>query len=261
MAQEEYPKEITKENLPQLVKRAKKIKRKGNIVLFVTSLIYGAVSWLAGPVLLFLSGQLVIVSYTPETMPSSIELTIAIVITFFVLYLAFLFFFLWFLEYIGRRVAKLRYSELVFYEAVLIVNCLNQGNRTDAVKEVDGFISSLLIYQSPAGRDSRVMRYAPEIKTLKVGKSQVKRMLLFSTENISELFASFGLAFINSDDPTAYRYLQYILSEARKYGKLEGWLDKIRGQVTTLQIILVSISIAIGIAVSVATILSLLGII
>jgi len=103
------------------------------------------------------------------------------------------------------------------------------------------------------------MRYSPEIKTLKVGKSQVKRMLLFSTENISELFANFGVAFIQNDDSTAYRYFQYILSEARKFGRLEGWFDKVRGQVTTLQIILVSISIVIGIAVSVATILSLLG--
>lgn len=259
MSKEEYPKAVTKENLPQLVEKAKKIKRKNKIVLGATISIYSVIGWLATPILLFLSGQLVIASYSPTTMPSSIELNIIIIVVFFAAYTAFLLYFLLFLEYGIRRIAKLRYSELVFYECVLIINSLNQGNKEGAIKEVDGFVSSLFSYQRTSGFNSKAKRYKPEIKTLKVGKKQIKRMLLFSTENISEFFSNFGLALINNDDPTAYQYLHNILDEAGQYGKLEGWFDKIRGQATTLQIILVSISIIVGIAVSLVTILNILG--
>jgi len=256
--QEEYPKAVTEENLPQLVEKSKKIKQKYYVVLYGTAIIYSIVGFFVIPLLLSLSVQVVNASYSPTTMPSSLELSIIIILVFIVAYVTFLLYLFLFLENIIKKAVKLSYSELVFYECVLIVNSLNQGKKQDAIKEVNGFVSSLFSYQ----RDffnSKARRYKPEIKTLKIGKTQIKRMILFSTENISEFFSNFGLALINNDHPTAYQHLHHIIDEAGKYGKLEGWFDKIRGQATTLQIILVSISIIVGIVVSLVTILNILG--
>ena len=259
MCQEGYPKAITEENLPQLVEKAKKIKLKHNIVIYGTVIIYTLVGWLVSPLLLYLSGQAVIASYSPTTMPSTLEVLIIIIVLFLVAYATFLLYFYWGLQYLIQKITKLRYSELVFYECALIVNSLNKGKKQDAIKEVNGFVSSLLNFERNLF-NYRSKRYEPETKTLKVGKKQIKRMILFSTENISDLFANFGLALITDDHPTAYYFIHKIIDEAKKYGKLEGWFDKIRGQATTLQIILVSISIIVGIGVSLVTILNLLGV-
>jgi F0F1-type ATP synthase assembly protein I len=62
-------------------------------------------------------------------------------------------------------------------------------------------------------------------------------------------------------DASAYSLLKEIIDKTKRYGKIIGWLDKIRGSATTLQIILYSISILIGIIVSVIAVLISLGVI
>ena len=69
MNQENYPKDITKENLPELVEQAKKEKWKPHIVMYGTVIIYSIVGFFVAPFLLSFSGQVVIGSYSPTNMP------------------------------------------------------------------------------------------------------------------------------------------------------------------------------------------------
>ena len=258
MEQENYPKEITKENLPELVEQAKKTKRKYHIVFYGSVTIYSLVGFFVAPLLLSFSGQVVISSYSSTTMPSPLELGIAIIALFIVAYLVFLLYFLIILENIIKRIVRLRYSELVFYDCVLIINSLIHGKKNDALKEVNGFVNALFSYQQDYF-NIESKRYKPEISKLKIGKSQLKRMILFSTENISDLFANFGLALLNGEHPTAYQHLQNIIHEASAYGKIEGWFDKIGGKATNLQIVVTIISLMVGIGASLVTIITLFG--
>ena len=87
-------------------------------------------------------------------------------------------------------------------------------------------------------------------------------MLLFSTDRrLSDLFINFGTTLVNHYDASTFSFLKEIIEQTEKYGKIEGWFDKIKGRATTLQIILYSFSILIGIVISVITILKLLGMI
>ena len=252
----EFPKKVTQESLPQLVQKGKKLKRNGNIASFLTFFVYGIVALLASPFLLFLSGQIVVNS---SPLMSTEEFTIAIIVTFFVVYAAFLLYFFMFLEYVFKKAFKLEYDELVFYESILIADNLMKNNKHGAIKEVDGFLSWLHVFQRTSRYNSKAKRYAPEIKTLNSGRKEMKRLLLFSTKDLSEFFINFGTSLVNNDDPTAIRYLQYIISEAKQYGKFEGWLHRAETQARNFRTILYSISIIIGIVVSIVTVMGLLG--
>jgi hypothetical protein len=63
MNQENPPKEITKENLPDLIEQSKRIKWKKYFVLYGTATIYSVVGIIIAPILFSLSGQIVIGSY------------------------------------------------------------------------------------------------------------------------------------------------------------------------------------------------------
>ena len=253
MGQERYPKEVTKENLPQLAERAKKVKRKANIVLYSTSIVYSLVALFFAVPVFFLWGVFVIKTSPPM---SSEEATTIIFVTFWVVYLVFLYFFLILVESSIRRIAKLKYEDAVFSECILIANSLVHNNKREAIREVDNFLSTLHIFQSSSGYNSKAKRYSPEIGALSRGKNQIKRMLLFSNENTYELFTNFGLALVNNDDPTAHRFIKHIIHEAERYGTMEGWLQKIQSKASNVNTILLSVSAAVGI---IASILKLLG--
>ncbi len=259
MNQEPYPKEVKKTDLPMLVEKAKIAKRKGDLSSIGLYISYFIIAYLVSPVLLFLSGRLVISSYEQPVVFSP-EIQIAIVITFFALYTAFLLYLYLGLEIVVRKIAKIKYDELVFYECILIADNLKKNNREEAIKEVDRFVSWLHVFQSTSWYNSKAKRYKPEIKIISKGRNEIKRLLLFSSDKrIPDLFINFGLTLINDYDASAFSFLKAIIGETEKYGKLEGWFDRVRGQATTMQIILVSISIIIGIVVSIVTILGLLG--
>jgi hypothetical protein len=261
MSQEPYPKQIKKTDIPLLVEKAKRARRKGNIASIGLFFSYGLIGFFLSPILLFLSGQLVINSYKQPVFMTT-EIQVAIVITFFALYASVLLYLYLGLEIAIRKIAKIRYDELVFYECILIADNLEQNRRQEAIKEVDGFVSWLHAFQSTSWYNSKAKRYAPEIKLLNKGRKEIKRLLLFSTDKrIIDLFINFGLTLVNNYDASAFSFLKSIIGETEKYGKLEGWFDRIRGEATNIQIILYSVSIAIGIAVSLTTILKLLGIV
>lgn len=257
----QYPKQVKKTDYTLLVDKAKKAKRKGDLALIGLYITYSLIAYLVSPILLYLSGQLVISSYTPPVAFST-EIQIAITVTFFAIYVVFLLYLYFGLEILVRKLTKLDYKEMVFHECILIANNLKQNKRREAISEVNGFVSWLHIYQSTSGYNSKAKRYAPEIKTLNKGRKEIKRLLLFSTEKeLPELFINFGLCLINGYDASAFSFLKSIIGETEKYGKIEGWFDRVRGGATTIQILLVSISILIGIVVSVVTILKSIGII
>ena len=188
MGQDPYPKEVKKTDLPFLVEKAKEAKSKGNKALIRLFVLYGVIAYLVSPILLFLSGQIVISSY-PKPVSFTTEIQIAIVVTFFATYTSFLLYLYLGLEVAIRKIAKLRYDEMIFHECVLIADNLRQDKRQEAIKEVDGFVSWLNLYQSTSWYNSKGKRYSPEIKMLNNGRKEIKRLLLFSTDkSIPDLF-------------------------------------------------------------------------
>ena len=55
MAQKNFPKEITKDNVPELIEQSKRIKWKNNFVLYGTAIIYSIVGIIIAPFLFSLS--------------------------------------------------------------------------------------------------------------------------------------------------------------------------------------------------------------
>ncbi len=257
MSQEIYPKEVNQSNLPVLVERAKQTKKRDDRAFFGMIICYFVIAYFVSPTLLFVSGQVVIASY-PKPVPFTTEVQIGIVLTFLALYVTFLLYLYWGLEIAVRKLARIKYDELVFFECVLIANNLKSNNRQGAIKEVDGFVAWLARFQGRPGYNSKAKRYAAEIKLLTNGKKELKRLLLFFTDKgVSDLFINFGLTLINGYDASAFGFLRGLVTETEKYGKLEGWFDKIKGRSSALQVVSVSVASILG----VVTILNLLGVI
>ena len=133
------------------------------------------------------------------------------------------------LEIITRKIAKLNYDKLIFYECILISNSLLENNRDQAIKEVDRFTSWLHAFQSNSWYNSKAKRYKNEIKLLNGGRAELKRLLLFSTDRqLPQLFINFGVTLINGYDASAYSFLKSIINETEKYGKLRVGLTNLR---------------------------------
>ena len=258
MSQVAYPKQVKKTDLPLLTEQAKKMRTKGDRAFFGMYVLYGFIAWLISPIVLFISGEIVISSY-PKPVAFTTGIQVAVIIVFFVTYMSVLLYLNLGFEYATRKVAKLKYDELVFFECILIADNLLKNDRKQAIKEVDRFTSWLHAFQSTTWYNSKAKRYKPEINLLNTGRNELKRLLLFSTDRrLPELFINFGITLVNGYDASAFSFLKTIVDKTEKYGKIESWFDKIRGGATTIQVILYSISILIGIIVSVVTISKLL---
>jgi hypothetical protein len=219
-----YPKEVTKDNIGNLLERARLIKRKNTVSMFLTSFI---VSIITIPVLF---GFLFLGTYVAEVWyPTSPIQALITVIAFLLLFGEFLLFFLLdFVEYLINKGLKLNYRESVFASCILISNFLYSKKTEAAKKEVNGLIPALLGLKRTSGRE-----YTEEINSLSNGKRQLKRMLSFSENKVPELFLSFGASVYFNDDPMAYLFLKSLLKEIKHYGKIEGPFRKLENLVTS----------------------------
>ena len=224
MSETDYPKEITKDNIQQLKKRATKIKKRAFRLMIYTSVLYAIIGLIAMPFIFFYVGWFLL-NTLPE-MPSETFFGIFLVV-FVIVFELFLYLLLNLIELILKKAFKFpSHAERVFAQCFLMAYYLTNNERMKAIKEIDDFIMHLSVFTkdmfNPKGKE-----YSHEFNMLIRGKNQIRRMLLFSEEKIAELLTSFGLALIHNEDSKAFSVLNKLIDEAGKYGKLEGRLQKI----------------------------------
>lgn len=234
-----YPIEITKENIGSLTQRARQIKRKNMISLFLTATVFSITA------MLFTFGLLSSIPYLPQTFNAKSEIeTIGLIIGFVIIVIEFLVFVLFdLIETLINKALKLSYRESVFSSCILIANNLYSKNFYAAGNETEMFITSLLGFKRRNGRE-----FGKEINLLSNGKKPFKRMLTFSEIDMPQLLLRFGSCIQNNDDALAYLFLKAILKETKEYGEIEGVFGKLERYVTSYKGIT-------GLVISIITIL------
>lgn len=223
MSETEYPKEITKDNIEQLKEKASKIKRKAFWSMISTIVLYGIIGLATMPFIFFYVGVFLL-DVLPE-MPSQTFFGIFLVV-FMIVFWIYLYLLLNLLELVLRKAFKSpSHAERIFAQCFLMAYHLTNNKRMKAINEVNDFVTHLSVFTkdmfNPKGK-----LYANEFNMLISGKNQIRRMLLFSEEKIADLLTNFGLALVHNEDSKAFSILNKIINEARKYGKLEGRLQR-----------------------------------
>jgi hypothetical protein len=198
---EKYPHEITKGNRPKLVENAKKIKRKADLVMWSTTIIYSVVSIIVLFVGFPLWGYFVLVT-SPSMSPQETFWTI--LISFIVFYQLVIVLLMFTIESAMKRVFHLSYEDWVFGECVLISDYVSNNKKEKAVSEVDNLSSSIRGLLWNSRRNSRSKMLSFELKTLENGSKSIKRMLLFSTQDTVGMLERFALAFIHNRDTDVF---------------------------------------------------------
>jgi hypothetical protein len=225
---EEYPQEITKGNRPKLVENAKKTKRKADLVMWSTTIIYSVASII---VLFFgfpLWGYFVIATTSPPMSPQEAFWTI--VISFIVLLQMVIVLLLFAIESAMNRVFHLNYKDWVFGECVLISDYMSNNEKVKAVSEVDNLSSSIRGLLWNSRRNSRSKMLSSELKTLENGSKSIKRMLLFSTQDTVGMLTRFALAFVHNQDATTFSTLKDIINEANLFGEMKSLTQRVLGR-------------------------------
>ena len=220
MSKKRFPEQVGKDNLPDLVKRAKKINKWAFIFMFIVSGIYSIIGlFLVVPLVFYFVGWFLRVSF-PELPTETFEN--ALIVIFFVV-LPFVMYLLldWIIWFFERFLGLPKSEEKVFASCFIIANHLMNDEKTKAIKEVSNFASYLAQFLADASNKKR-KAYSPEFKLLAKGKTQIHRMLLFSKENVSGLFTKFGLSFVRGEDQQAFSNLKELVTEVKKYGEPKG---------------------------------------
>lgn len=227
MTKQEYPNEITKDDLPKLVKNTKKTKRNADLVMHSTTIIYSIV----GIIVLFfgfpLWGYFVIVTSPPM---SSQEAFWTILVSFIFFYQSVLVLLLFTTESAMKRVFHLNYEDWVFGECVLIADYLRNNEKEKAVSEVDNLSSSIRGLLWNSRRNSRAKMLSSELKALENGSKSIKRMLLFSTQDTIGMFERFALAFIHNRDTDAFFMIKDLIGEAKLFGEMKSLTQRAFGR-------------------------------
>jgi hypothetical protein len=223
MSETEYPKEITKDNIEQLRETAFKIKKKGFRLMITKTILYGIIGLITMPFIFFYLGVFLL-HVLPEM--SSQTFFGIFLIVFVIVFEIYLYLLLNLIELILEKAFKFpSHAERVFAQCFLMAYYLANNKRMKAIKEVDEFIMHLSVFTKDMFNPKR-KEYAHEFNMLISGKNQIRRMLLFSEEKIADLLTSFGLALVHNEDSKAFSVLNKIINEARKYGKLEGRIQR-----------------------------------
>jgi hypothetical protein len=81
-------------------------------------------------------------------------------------------------------------------------------------------------------------------------------MLLFSNQDLVELFTRFGLAFIHNQDTTAFFIIKDIINEASLYGEMQSLTQRVLGRLerypTVIAIVWAVVSTIISIVLAIA---------
>lgn len=232
MSEETFPSKVTKDNIPQLVKRAERIRKdlergRYGIILFILVILPYIFIGLGTFFLMF---WLAVNHYLDFLLIFSTDITII------------LFFAIWFvllllasvppvlaLNAIAMRLMRRflgfpKIEEAIFADCFIIANHLMKNERVEAVKETKHFLLMIREFTKRTLNPVHPKRsvYTPEFNLIRSGKTEISRMLMFSKDNLSELFMKFGLSFVQNDDPEAFSTLQQIVCRIGKFGEPKG---------------------------------------
>lgn len=220
MSKEDFPEQVTKENLSELVEKAKKIKKRAFLSMLVVSGLYSVIGlFLVVPLVFYFVGWFLKVSF-PELPTETFEN--ALIVIFFVV-LPFVMYLLldWIIWFFERFLGLPKSEEKVFAGCFIIANYVMNNEKKKAIEEVNNFVSYLAQFLADT-TNKRRKAYSPEFKLLTRGKTQIHRMLLFSKEKVSELFTKFGLSLVRGEDQEAFSNLTELVKEVKKYGEPRG---------------------------------------
>lgn len=232
----DFPEQITKDNFPELVERAKKIKRRAFWLMIIVSSLYALLGlFLIIPLLFYVLGWLLLIS-SPDL---SIEMFQNVLFgSFFVLLPFAMYVFLdWMTWFFERFLGLPNGKEKVFAGCVIVANYLRSNEKTKAIKEINDFVSYIGQFLADAGNVKR-KAYSLEFNLLSKGKTQIQRMILFSKKNVSEMFLKFGLPFVKGEDEEAFSNLQELINEVRAYGEPRGRLYSLLGTIKDMRVFL-----------------------
>lgn len=250
-----FPEKVTKENLSDLVKRAKKIKRRYFWLMLVVGCFYTLIGlFLVIPLVFYLVAWSLRISY-PELSTEMLEHAlygISFVSLPFVMYLL-LDWMIWSFE---RFLGLPKSEEKVFAGCFTIANHLMNNEKTKAIQEVNDFVSYLAQFLADIGNKKR-KAYSPEFKLLARGKTQIHRMFLFSKVNVSGLFTKFGLSIVRGKDQEAFTNLTELVNEVKKFGKPRGRFSGFIATVKQAKVFLLFITVVMELIIVVLKILGL----
>lgn len=227
MTNQEYPNEITKDNLPKLVENAKKTKRKADLVMWSTTVIYSIGSIIVLFIGFPLWGYFVIVTSPPM---SPQEAFWTILISFIVFLQLVIVLLLFTSESAMKRVFHLSYEDWVFGECVLIADYMRNNKKEKAVSEVNNLSSSIRGLLWNSRRNSRNKLLSSELKALENGNKSIKRMLLFSTQDTVGMLERFALAFIHNRDSDVFFTIKDLIDEAKLFGEMRSLTQRVFGR-------------------------------
>jgi len=240
MSKNGYPEKVSKENFEQLMEKANDIQKRKmdfrHLFLYVV-IPFFAVDLTFVLVLSYLLalqfGQLdsFLLLYPTLSLQHFAIFILLVAISSIILspFLLLVYYFLFWIFYKYSGYPTL--EEQIFSDAFVIANHLKRDERLIAQRWVDWFLVDVAAFCSFLMINPKRKIYAPEFEQLRNGKNQIKRMVMFSNDNISELFADFGLAFVRSDDPKAFTNLNKIIENAKIYGELKSRIGSALGRI------------------------------
>lgn len=226
MINQEYPNKITNGNLPKLIENAKKTKRKAVLVMWSTTIVYSIVSFI---VLLigFPLWNYFVIATSPPMSPQEAFWTI--LISFIVLLQLVIVLLLFTVESVMKRAFHLNYEDWVYSECVLIADYIRSNKKERAVSEVDNLSSSIRGLLWNSRRNSRNGLLSSELKTLENGSKSIKRMLLFSTQDVVGMLERFATAFIHNHDAVFFT-IKDLVDEAKLFGEMKSFSQRVLGR-------------------------------
>lgn len=254
MPKTEFSEKVTENNLTELVDKAKKIKKRAYWLMYAVVSVYFLVGvFLLLPFVFCFLGFLLKIS-SPELSTEAFNdiLIVAFFIIFPFVFYSFLNFVIWIFE---KFLGFPKSDEKVFAGCFMIADYLTKKEKEKALKEVRGFTSYLSVFLSDSKRVKR-KAYSTEFKLLIKGETQIKRMLLFSEENIAKLFMNFGLSFVRGEDQEAFSNLTKLIKEVLKYGEPKGTFSRFLASLNQIKYLLLLITAIIDL---IGVILKIIG--
>lgn len=234
LAQEKVPSEIRKQEYPKWKKEARLIKLRRGDLLYGT-LISAPPIYLGYVLILFsqwLLGYLAshqYLNFVLDLAPWAQGLTVLFLFALIasILTIAPMSTALMGTLYLVRRYLNYPKDEdFIFAECILIAECLSRNDRSGAHKEVRNFLSSLTLFSRNWFNSKRKV-YSQEMSILRKNKMALCRMVRFSEDYVSnqigELFVSFGLSLRKGDDPTSFRNMNSLIENLRQYEPVGRW--------------------------------------
>jgi len=219
MSKKDFPEKVTKNSFPQLIEKAKRIKKRAFLLMIVSVIVYGILGFLIMPIVLYLVGWFLMNSL-PEL--SSESFIILWLLVFGLVFIPTLFLLLdSIIRFFERYLGLPKSEEKVFAGCFLIANHLMNNEKTKAIKGVNDFVMYLSDFLKDRNNLKRKV-YAPEFNLLISGKTEIRRMLLFSKEKIPELLMNFGLSFVRGEDQEAFSSLTRLVERVKIYGEPRG---------------------------------------